>query len=128
MGAADSKFREEFKGVTYDGSIEWKEDGRYGKGIVLYSNGDKYVGEWLNELKHGMGIMNWKDGRCYDGEWRTGKRNGNGVYTDTNGEKYTGNWLDDKMHGQGTLQTATEIITGTWVNGVLENATNKKNT
>jgi len=87
---------------------------------VLYPNGDKYVGEWLNELKHGMGIINWKDGRCYDGEWLLGKRSGNGVYTDINGERYTGSWLDDKMHGQGTLQTATETITGTWVNGVLE--------
>jgi len=37
MGAADSKFREEFKGIAYDGSIEWKEEGRSGIFLNYYN-------------------------------------------------------------------------------------------
>jgi len=34
-----------------------------GKGIFIYSNGDKYIGEFKNNLFHGDGIIKQADGK-----------------------------------------------------------------
>ena len=57
------------KGRIYTG--HWKMDGNnlYGKGEILYPNGDTYNGEWLNDMRHGRGIHKATDGNIYIGAW-----------------------------------------------------------
>ena len=54
---------------------------RNGKGINIYANGNKYVGEVKNDLKHGYGIYTWANGAKYEGEWKDAKLHGVGTYT-----------------------------------------------
>ena len=50
----------------------------------------------------GKGVMNWSNGDKYDGHWKNNKRDGKGImiYHATN-EKYDGYWKDDKRNGEG---------------------------
>ena len=34
-----------------------------GKGMMYYSNGDRYEGEWNNDMKNGEGTMYYKNGK-----------------------------------------------------------------
>ena len=45
----------------------------HGTGMVIYPDGNKYVGEWMNGLFHGQGIYTIaSDGYSFVGEFRTG--------------------------------------------------------
>jgi len=34
---------------------------------MIYSTGNKYVGEWKNNILHGIGKFTWKTGEVYEG-------------------------------------------------------------
>ncbi len=59
--------------------------------MLLYPNGDKYVGLHLDNNKHGLGVMTFKNGTKYDGSWLNGKPHGEGVFTTTSGS-LRGRW------------------------------------
>jgi len=52
----------------------------FGYGVMVYANGEKYVGEFDNRKRHGQG-----------------------VYFLSNGDKYVGSWKHDKYNGEGRL-------------------------
>lgn len=46
--------------------------------------------------KNGKGIMKYTNGDKYEGSWRNGMRNGEGTYLYYNGDKYFGAWVEDR--------------------------------
>ena len=54
--------------------------------VIIYDNGDKYVGDIKNKEKHGIGTYTWSDGSTYFGEWKNNKKHGHGTFKDTNGD------------------------------------------
>ena len=63
-----------------------------GYGILYYSDGDRYEGEYKNDNKDGFGILYYSDGDRYEGEWKNDRREGYGIEYLNNGEKYEGKW------------------------------------
>jgi TolB-like protein len=89
--------------ITYEGERN-QEEKYHGKGVITYSNGDKWEGEFKDGLEfNGQGTIIWLEGGNYVGEIKDGKRNGQGTLTNSDGEKYVGDFKDNKRDGQGTL-------------------------
>ena len=86
--------------VVYDG--EWQNGLWHGKGVLAFSNGERYAGEFTEGKFSGSGSYSWPDGSEYVGDFADNKRNGNGMIIYANGDQYVGGFLDGKRHGQGT--------------------------
>jgi serine/threonine protein kinase len=90
--------RNGFEKVTYTtGTFEgnFANGKRQGKGIYLYSNGNKYEGEWVNDLKEGKGKFTFADGTVCEGIWKAGMRNGSCETRYPNGNIYQGIYVND---------------------------------
>ena len=89
--------------ITYEG--EQNQEGKYhGKGVITYSNGDKWEGEFKDGLPfNGQGTYTYPDSSSYKGEFKDGLFNGQGTRTFSGGSKYVGEWKDNTFNGQGTL-------------------------
>jgi len=46
---------------------------KHGRGIFIYKDTSKYVGDWLNDLKDGKGIFTWADETKFTGDWTKGE-------------------------------------------------------
>jgi hypothetical protein len=91
---------------VYEG--DWKNDGRHGKGKIIYKNKDMYEGDWKNDRRRGNGRMiTYSDENEYEGNWKNDKKHGYGTMkngsTSGNGV-YTGNWYNDKRDGKGRYE------------------------
>ncbi len=128
---------------------EWKDDKMSGQGTYTRPDGYKYVGEWKDMKRNGQGTASWPNGEKYIGEWIDDSRNGQGSMVFYNGNQYIGDFKDDKMDGQGTLTGVGEFegykyvgewkkgtyngygtmfipdgkCVGTWIMGIIEDAT-----
>ena len=58
------------------------------KGLMTWTNGDKYDGEFLNNQMHGYGVYDWADGRRYEGYWVDNMMHGRGTYKGKDGSIY----------------------------------------
>ena len=87
-------------GHKYEGSFK---SGKIIKGIAIFADGAKYVGEFKNNKPHGFGNFAWTNGDKYFGEWKDGKNHGNGTKIWKDGREYSGSFQNDKMHGTGTF-------------------------
>ena len=76
---------------------------REGEGIMLFNNGESFIGHWKNDVQEGKGIFYYKNGDKYDGEWINGKREGKGIFYYHNGDRYEGDWKNDKKDGKGII-------------------------
>ena len=47
---------------------------------IIFSNGDKYIGETKGEKKEGYGILYYKNGDRYEGFWENNLENGTGSF------------------------------------------------
>ena len=74
---------------------------REGEGIMLFNNGESFIGHWKNDAQEDKGIFYYKNGDKYDGEWINGKREGKGIFYYHNGDRYEGDWKNDKKDGKG---------------------------
>ena len=45
----------------------------HGKGVFIWLDGRKYIGDYVEDKKQGYGEFYWKDGRVYKGNWHNGK-------------------------------------------------------
>eukprot|EP01036_Dinobryon_divergens_P027123 gene27123-35844_t len=53
-----------------------------GKGLMIFSNGDRYEGDWKDNKLAGRGVYTWAaDTSRYDGHYQEGKKIGRGVFT-----------------------------------------------
>jgi len=50
-----------------------KNEESHGKGVWMFSNGSKYVGETKNNIFHGKGTLTHPDKTTQTGEWKDGK-------------------------------------------------------
>ena len=76
---------------------------REGEGIMLFNNGESFIGHWKNDVQEDKGIFYYKNGDKYDGEWINGKREGKGIFYYHNGDRYEGDWKNDKKDGKGII-------------------------
>jgi len=89
-----------------------------GKGLYVYTGGNKYEGEFKDGEQDGQGTFTLSDGKKYVGEWKEGKWNGQGTFTSPDEYKYVGEWKDGIMSGQGTLTYSDgEKYVGSWKDG-----------
>lgn len=49
---------------------EWKNDKRYGLGIVYDIDGFSYMGEWSENMRYGLGVVIFLNGTKLEGEWK----------------------------------------------------------
>jgi hypothetical protein len=84
---------------------------KFADGDNAGSNGDVYKGEWKDDCRYGKGIMKYAKVDLYDGEWEDGGSNGTGTYKWSNRNKYNGEWKDDEINGTGMYNWAAERIT-----------------
>jgi len=73
------------QGASYNGYHKRNDRGQYNYG-----------------KRTGKGVMTWSDGDRYEGEWNENGANGKGQYKFANGSWQNGTFLDGKLHGRGT--------------------------
>ncbi|KAL8709850.1 MAG: hypothetical protein Q9220_005466 [cf. Caloplaca sp. 1 TL-2023] len=81
-------------------------NGRFhGRGTLIYSSGDVYIGDWASDLRSGQGTMAYASGDTYTGAWAHNEPDGQGkmVYGKTN-NVYEGGWKKGRRHGKGIMQ------------------------
>ena len=85
---------------TYEGGRN--QDGKYhGKGTLIWSNGQKYVGEFKDGKWDGQGVFAFFD-KSYVGEFKDDEYHGQGTFTFSNVKKYVGEWGNGRKTGEGT--------------------------
>ena len=80
----------------------------HGKGTLVYSTGDRYIGDWVAGKKHGEGELQYANGDVFRGDWADDHATGKGVLSYANGNVYDGGWLADRRHGYGTFTCAAD--------------------
>lgn len=63
-----------------------------GSGILLHSNGERYIGRFRLSVPHGLGTYYYSDGSFYFGYWKAGSPDGAGIKTMSDGRKKRGLW------------------------------------
>ncbi|MBO5584337.1 MAG: OmpA family protein [Prevotella sp.] len=113
IGGMDEKGNYSGKGVMtysdgnkYDG--EWMQGKHHGMGTLYYANGNKYVGEFCNGDITGKGKLWYADGSYVEGYFKSGRVSGKGRYHWANGGTYEGDFVNGAFHGKGIR---------TWTNG-----------
>ena len=102
MGNIENEKKEKIiysNGDKYIG--ETKGEKKEGYGILYYKNGDRYEGFWENNLENGTGSFFYNDGSLYIGQFINRKKNGIGTLYYNNGDKYYGNFINGKKNGRG---------------------------
>jgi len=90
----------------------------HGRGILIYKNGNKYLGIFENGKKSKLGIYYFKNGSKYKGYWENNKFNGYGIYYYANGTIYEGYFKDNKRNGVGVVTIPNgDIYESIWNNG-----------
>jgi hypothetical protein len=103
-------------GNRYSG--EWVDNEMTGVGECHYHSGNVYEGEFAQGKKHGKGCFIWANGNRYEGEYENGNMHGQGTYTWSNGNMYTGDWLDNEITGRGKfVYAAGDVYEGELLNG-----------
>ena len=87
-----------------------------GLGIMIYSNGSKYIGEWKNGKMDGQGTFTFPIGNKYVGKYKDGKK-WNVTKYDKKGN-FVGHWKDGE-HLNGALYDKFGKFIGKYVNGEL---------
>ena len=90
------------KGGKYVGQINTKTGNLDGKGVFIWTNGIKYIGNWREGNMHGEGILFDKNNKLiFKGNYYNNKKYGRGKFIFRNNEYYEGEFFDDKMEGKG---------------------------
>ena len=84
-------------------------------GIMIFPNGNKYIGGWKDGRWNGQGTFTSPDGFKYVGEWKNGGT-WNGIYYDKDGWKYFGSWKNGEIWN-GTEYDYYGNIIYRWVEG-----------
>ena len=74
-----------------------------GRGVIEWSNGDRFEGEMKNGEFDGHGIYTTKAGIRYEGGWKNGIKEGHGRTTFADGDYWEGIYSNDKQTDQGKM-------------------------
>jgi TolB-like protein len=78
--------------LTYEGERN-QEEKYHGKGVITYSNEEKWEGEFKDGLPfNGNGVYYYPNGSKFVGEWKDGLLNGQGTYISPDGFSYEGDF------------------------------------
>jgi hypothetical protein len=87
----------------YVGQINTRTGNLEGKGVFIWNNGIKYIGNWKEGSMTGEGVLFDKNNRLiFEGNYYNNKKYGNGKFIIKDNEYYEGEFFDDKMEGKGT--------------------------
>ena len=75
----------------------------------------------MNGMLHGKGVLRYSDGNRFEGSFKEGNKHGKGVYFFANGEIYKGKWTNDKRHGKGVRHSGDYKEDLKYYNGKLVN-------
>ena len=99
----------------------WYND-RITYGRIFYSNNDLYEGFIDNFLPNGKGIIIFSSGNKYKGDFKEGKREGTGKYIFSDKTIYNGKFKNNKFDGKGILEWTNNIkYEGEFSEGYLNN-------
>ena len=91
-----------------------------GKGMFLFENGDKFVGEFNNNTPKGEGAIFFASGIIIDGVFLTGITMGHGTIVHPDGTTYRGQFYNAKPNGKGDKKLANgSYFDGLWRNDVF---------
>ncbi len=82
-----------------------------GRGLYIWTTGERYDGSWRNGKFEGYGSYTWLDGSKYSGNWVAGNRNGQGTFYEANGKSKTGTWKDNELAPTANRPTTTVTTT-----------------
>jgi len=113
--------------VSWSGSCSnGKANGR--GTLQWYLNGEphrRYIGEMRDGKMHGKGILVWTSGDRYEGDWRDDNMNGKGTFVWPGGARYEGEWRGHKKEGFGKQTTPRSAYVasersnlGSWVGDI----------
>lgn len=111
----------EYRPLTWSGAcVDGKASGE-GRLTFLWRGGEgSYKGGMTGGKVHGRGISIWSDGNRYEGEYRDGEQHGRGTFTFANGARYEDEFRDSKAHGWGKVTTSSgETYSGDWRDGCV---------
>jgi len=75
-----------------------------GKGVYLFNNGDKYIGNFTNGKINGRGKYEYTNPKAYyDGLWKNGQREDNNAIYENESYKYIGGYKNNKQNGLATI-------------------------
>jgi len=87
----------------YIGQIDATTGNLDGKGIFVWNNGMKYLGNWKDGNMNGEGAIYDKDNKViFEGNYVNNKKYGHGIFNVKDKEYYDGDFFDDKMEGKGS--------------------------
>ena len=90
------------KDGNYVGQINTKTGNLNGRGVFIWNNGIKYIGNWKEGNMHGIGILFDKNNKLiFKGNYYKNKKYGKGKFIIKDNEYYEGEFFDDKMEGKG---------------------------
>lgn len=92
------------------------DDGEIKRGLYIYADGERYLGDFYNGMKNGRGLTIYTDGTYYDGIYEDGEKNGAGTMWYVDGV-YFGYWQNGIRHGYGIYkQSDGYCFEGDWNN------------
>ena len=89
---------------------EWKNDLRNGKGVEIWKDGERFVGDFINDKREGYGVYYYAGGDRYEGNFKNNKKEGQGVYYYKNGNRQMGNFYNDNPIGKAVLLTVSNEV------------------
>ena len=58
---------------------QWSDNNENGNALYLFAIGGNYTDEFRNNVPHGKGIQIWSNGDRFEGTWINGKQEGYGI-------------------------------------------------
>lgn len=110
----------DWSAVRDDKPCEWKDGTVFypDEGLIVYENGDYYIGDWENNQKSGRGMYYFDSGVIYEGEFENGEIRWIGRLLFNDGSMYEGFCPDGTPDGTGVLLTADgKEYNGGWIHG-----------
>jgi len=84
-----------------------------GRGLYIWTTGERFEGSWRNGKFEGYGSYTWSDGSKYSGNWSAGNRNGQGTFYEPSGKSKTGIWKDNELAPTANTRPTTTTATTT---------------
>ena len=83
--------------------INTRTENQEGKGVFIWNNSIKYIGNWKEGSMTGERVLFDKGNRLiFEGNYYNNKKYGKGNFIIKDNEYYEGEFFDDKMEGKGT--------------------------
>lgn len=104
--------------VSYHGEVDHVTGMRCGRGKSFHDDGSRYNGEWKDDKRWGSGIIQLSSGDIYSGSFESDLFDGIGKLVLV-GSVFMGLFRRGVRHGNGFERFGDKIVEGTWIEGKL---------